>query len=1152
MSFSFIPRDSNLASMHAVSPAKEFASQDITKTARLGILFESNTGDSHLDEHLGYIRNADWASTSLGPLESWPQDLTQLCQISLLDPNPRSLILGPDRILFYNEAYSELCGDRHPHALGQNVIEAWGEVAQDLISGPLETAERTGRRVQLEDQPLVCLRNGFLERVYVRWTIVPLAGYAQGVYVSLKDSTETMLAEKRRAAIRALNTAWNVVQDPLTFWQSIPQSLALDPFLFPFAFLYTASSDPDSEYCIDTSPEPTQTMRFKLEGAVGSSEITSHLPGELDPGHFELLSDLIDPILFRSNETPKPTWSLSAQDCILCPISSNRSQKVIAYLFLGIDPKRPYNDAYREWMNEFTRCLSNAVTSALQSEELARNQRRRAAAVASEQHLLVTALADRDKEVVAVNEELQRTLEVVDMADVGVFNYDLEGRLIYANDAFSKMTACPPEMMHGKELVFLDLTYPEDTEYLMPKWKCATSGQSCTFEMRYRGPKNEGLWVLAAVVPVLKDGIVTSVSGCVTNIQDTKSRETESAQRLQALERAKAWEQRFANFAELAPVAIFFGSQSYHHLSYCNRAWFEITGHPVVAFEQIDWSMIVYEEDLELVRSMWTEVIAANEAVSTQFRLRRRWSDGNGVVIGPVWVTASVLPEYKEDGSIKGIIGTMLDISALKFAETVQHMKAQEALEAKRQSSNFIDMVSHEIRNPLSAVFHCADAAQDTLADMLDLASRLASAPKSESGNQLRELIAYAVDSINTIISCTQHQKGYAFKSKVLFIYKCANSILARIVDDILVLSKLDSNLLQITPSAVKVTALLRDVEKMFEAEAQRSNVQLQTQAHPSLEELNVSWAMLDPGRVQQVLINLLTNAIKFCKKKQLRKVTIRAGASRIRPSENVLPDIDFVVAHSLHDSVYDSAEFESHSFYLWFTVEDTGRGMSAEEKTRIFARFSQGSARTETEYGGSGLGLFISRELSELQGGEIGVASTLDVGSTFAFFVKTHHTDAPASTKGLPIQLKQKIKKSSADINILVVEDNAVNQKVLRKQLTNHAYTVSVADNGLDCLDYLRTTKHWRGNPSSAPALSVILMDIEMPKMNGLEATKMIRQYEKEGKLMGHIPIIAVSANARQEQTNMALEAGMDDSIAKPFRIPDLVPKIERLAGWM
>lgn len=282
-----------------------------------------------------------------------------------------------------------------------------------------------------------------------------------------------------------------------------------------------------------------------------------------------------------------------------------------------------------------------------------------------------------------------------------------------------------------------------------------------------------------------------------------------------------------------------------------------------------------------------------------------------------------------------------------------------------------------QIRNPLGAVFHCSDAAQETLADMTVLANKLASTAESKIGQQLHELIASGVDSVSTIISCSQHQKRSVHPMKILYSRNRADPF-GRIVDDILVLSKLDSNLLQINPSTVRVTTLLHDVEKMFEAEAQRSDVQLVTQAHASLEQMGVNWVLLDPGRVQQVLINLLTNAIKFCKKKNQRRVTIRVGASKIRPSENVLPEIDFVVAHSLHDSVYDDPKFESQSFYLWFSVEDTGRGMSADEKGRIFARFTQGTPRTESEYGGSGLGLFISRELAELQGGEIGKNSLI------------------------------------------------------------------------------------------------------------------------------------------------------------------------------
>ena len=135
------------------------------------------------------------------------------------------------------------------------------------------------------------------------------------------------------------------------------------------------------------------------------------------------------------------------------------------------------------------------------------------------------------------------------------------------------------------------------------------------------------------------------------------------------------------------------------------------------------------------------------------------------------------------------------------------------------------------------------------------------------------------------------------------------------------------------------------------------------------------------------------------------------------------------------------------------------------------------------------------------------------------------------------------------------MAEDNAVNQKVLKRQLSNKGYVVWTADNGQEAVDFLRQTKYWNkpitnSTPdTSQKELHVILMDTEMPVMDGLTAAKTIREMQRSGELRGHVPILSVSANARPEQTSMAIAAGMDDSISKPFRIADLTPKIDRLA---
>lgn len=225
-----------------------------------------------------------------------------------------------------------------------------------------------------------------------------------------------------------------------------------------------------------------------------------------------------------------------------------------------------------------------------------------------------------------------------------------------------------------------------------------------------------------------------------------------------------------------------------------------------------------------------------------------------------------------------------------------------------------------------------------------------------------------------------------------------------------------------------------------------------------------------------------------------------------------------------------------------------------------------------QVQYGGSGLGLFISRELTELQGGEIGMTSTAGEGSaitlrpecldmliknctgTFAFYIKarkakkgsvqsngsTHNPDSqvqlsePDSTYNSPSTPPSRPHQRYDNYHILLVEDNLINQKVLSKQLRSAGCTVHVANHGGEALNFLYQTTLWH-EYSETPKLelSIILMDLEMPVMDGLAATRAIRDMEREGKLNRHVPIIAVTANTRTEQMNLALEAGMVSSVS-------------------
>jgi CheY-like chemotaxis protein len=224
---------------------------------------------------------------------------------------------------------------------------------------------------------------------------------------------------------------------------------------------------------------------------------------------------------------------------------------------------------------------------------------------------------------------------------------------------------------------------------------------------------------------------------------------------------------------------------------------------------------------------------------------------------------------------------------------------------------------------------------------------------------------------------------------------------------------------------------------------------------------------------------------------------------------------------------------------------------------------------------GGSGLGLFISRRLTEMHGGAIGFASKAKVGSTFAFYVKCRKSNnvprntSPSSATNLSIRTQASVlsnwsrdesdrpssvgrklgesKVAAAELHVLIVEDNLVNQRVLAKQLRNIGMKVAVANHGGEALQYLGSTRYCLADDPTANALSLILMDWEMPVMDGLTCVREIRQLQKQGIIRGHVPVIAVTANVRSEQVSQALKAGMDDVISKPFRIPELCTCIQK-----
>ncbi|KAI1847108.1 hypothetical protein JX265_012920 [Neoarthrinium moseri] len=737
--------------------------------------------------------------------------------------------------------------------------------------------------------------------------------------------------------------------------------------------------------------------------------------------------------------------------------------------------------------------------------------------------------------------------KMMEMSDVGTFEYTPEGKLIRANESWYRLSLHPNGEDRHADFSFMDLVYPPDAPLVLSQWNKLAQGIPVTFEMRWKGENyrkslnsdeiNDVQWVLSACVPIQdEDGNLVSIAGNTIDINAQKRVQEEALQRAEALERARKSERKFSRFALLAPIAIYI-LDSHGKMTYCNNRFFELTGHPSASdYPSIDWQHLVFPEDQPILDNQWKTLLHDKKRVQAHFRLKHTWDLGDGT-LRQAWIESQAFPELDHKGNVVSIFATMTDISRFKWAEQIQRTRIKEALEAKQKHENFIDMTSHEMRNPLSAVIQCADSTCESLKGVLGLISkpRLADIALKQ---RLDDEIQQCLDSLNTIISCSIHQK--------------------RVIDDVLTLSKMDSNLLAISPVRAEPAAIVSEAVHMFELECNKDDIDLRFLEDPSLLVLGAQYVMMDPSRVLQILINLLTNAIKFTRDRPTRQIEVSLGACMSPPSDG-FHQIPFASVTTDSSGLLEKQEWGTgRELYIWIQCRDTGCGLSTEEQGNLFTRFQQATPRTHIRYGGSGLGLFISKKLAELQGGAIGVRSEPNVGSTFAFFVATR-TAQPTTPLAVDSIHELSLRRTSSaglvyqdepHYSVLIVEDNVVNQKVLSQQLRKVGCRVYVSNHGREALDFIRTTEYWasEGRPAAPIRLSVILMDIEMPVMDGLACTRRIRNYQQTGHIVKHIPIMAVSANARSEQVAQAKDAGVDDAISKPFRIPELMPKIEAL----
>ncbi|KPV74030.1 uncharacterized protein RHOBADRAFT_54600 [Rhodotorula graminis WP1] len=613
----------------------------------------------------------------------------------------------------------------------------------------------------------------------------------------------------------------------------------------------------------------------------------------------------------------------------------------------------------------------------------------------------------------------------------------------------------------------------------------------------------------------------------------------------------RALASRYAMLSTVSPVGVV-QIDNQGHPVFCNPRWFEICGM-ALGRPLVEWTEQIVPDDLQKVDNAWKAATGGEktEAPERQFRLKNgRWAQ--------LEIRAST-----EVGLPDGYVGALTDITRQKEIEMLHirevEQRAVDAEENRRNTEMFLDMSSHELRNPLSGVWQNAEVVSTSLAKYVELIDGLRhghAAPQRVLDALYDEMLEN-VEAVESIILCASHQ--------------------GRIADDILNVSKLNMGLLSINVAPFDLVAAVREVVKTFEVQSHQQQISLVVEKGSSLDDLMVEFIAADAGRIKQVLYNFLTNALKYTLDSLRKRVTVHVEAS---PGPPVQPASAMRVAAP-------NPSFLCPDDMVWvvISVQDSGKGLSPEQLKLLFARFSQANPKSD-QYGGSGLGLYVSKKLIELHGGFIEVESQLGEGSTFRFAIPASRAQRAASPPGglglpksallaggdkgargagLPITLppaspSPTVGPSSAGAGgeneerrrVLIAEDNLVNQRVLMRQLKMSGYDVTVANNGQEALDALMadSLKLSTGGRGADTPIDVVLMDIEMPVMGGLEAIRELRRREAAGEISRRWPVCAVTGNAREAQQNECLAAGFDDVATKPYRLQDVLDKIRRMTG--
>jgi PAS domain S-box-containing protein len=625
---------------------------------------------------------------------------------------------------------------------------------------------------------------------------------------------------------------------------------------------------------------------------------------------------------------------------------------------------------------------------------------------------------------------------------------DRSGRINYVNPKFNEISQYSEEELLGKDHRLLNSGY-HPKEFFKNMWATIGAGKVWHGEVRNRKKDGSIYWVDSTVVPLTNEkGVPEQFVSIRTDITDRVLFEETIQNQRDFYERITETLGEGLYVQDKEGICTYMNGEAELLLGWSRHEFIGKKVNETIHSSTLTGELLPAEMDPLATLTQSGKRVVDEGQIFTR-------CDGTKF---PVSVVSQGV--FK-DGEYQGAVVAFQDITQRKEAATAL-LKAKETAEQVSQlKSDFLSNMSHEIRTPMNGILGMTDLALDT--------------------------------------KLTPEQQEY------MGMVKSSATSLLGIINDILDFSKIEAGRLEIDIFEFSLNRMLHETVKSIAYRADQKKLKLLVHVAPDVPD----HLMGDAGRIRQILVNLIGNAIKFTEQGE---VEVKVRMQR---------------------------EMEEGIISLQFSVRDTGIGIPKEKFHLIFESFSQADTSTTRKYGGTGLGLTISSQLVELMGGRIWLESESGKGSTFFFnldlavsspapYAENHSAEMPA------ISTKQNFRFK---LKLLLAEDNPVNQTLAVRLLEKHGHQVMLAKNGLEALSC------WRSNTFDA-----ILMDVDMPEMNGYEATQSIRlQEQTTGK---HIPIVAMTAHAIKGSREKCLQAGMDGYISKPINTDALWKELKIIEG--